>query len=81
MHVYGDRKEHKEMGKTIVYLNEKIGIDSDRKWKAVIDFSSYKWRELQSIAKPLQNMTDIFIFISSDSIYNNSPRLDRKIKE
>lgn len=57
----------------IEYVQAKIGITENNPWKAVIDFSSYKWREIQSIAKGLKGRTLLYIFISSDSLYNCSP--------
>ena len=61
------------MGKAINYLGNKHKITGDRKWKAVIDFSTFKWREMQSVVKELSGKTEIYIFISSDSVYNNQP--------
>lgn len=76
---YGDRNEHKEMGKAIEYLNEKVGISGERPWTAVVDFTSYKWRDVQSVARGLRGKTQLYIFISTDSIYNNSPHNDLPI--
>lgn len=41
------------MSKAINYLNEKNGITESFQWAAVIDYTSFKWRDIQSIAKPL----------------------------
>jgi hypothetical protein len=37
----------------IGFINEKLEITSENKWKAVIDFSGFKWRDLQSVVKQL----------------------------
>lgn len=59
------------MNKAIEYLGAKIGINEVNRWTAVVDFTSYKWRDIQSIAKALKNRTSLYVFISTDSIYNN----------
>lgn len=41
------------MHKAIDYYNDKIGISKLKPWNAVIDFTSYVWRDIQSIAKAL----------------------------
>lgn len=69
------------MSKAINYLNEKNGITESYPWAAVIDYTSFKWRDIQSIAKPLSNKTELYLFISTDSIYNNTPFDGVKIKE
>jgi hypothetical protein len=61
------------MHKAIIYLNEKLGIENDHQWSAVIDFTAFKWRDIQSIAKALNQKTELYIFISTDSLYNNTP--------
>lgn len=35
------------------YLNEKLKITESNKWKAVVDFSAFKWRDVQSVLKGL----------------------------
>jgi hypothetical protein len=40
----------------IKYLNEKIKISESNKWKAVIDFSGFKWRDIQSVLKGIGNL-------------------------
>ena len=69
------------MGKAIGYLNDKMNIDETNKWKAVIDFSAFRWREMQNVVKALKGKTEIYIFISSDSLYNNTPFKGVPIKE
>jgi hypothetical protein len=61
------------MNKAVNHLNEKLGITADRPWAAVVDFTSYKWRDLQSVTKALSNKTQLYVFISTDSLYNNTP--------
>jgi hypothetical protein len=56
----------------INYLNEKLKISEASKWKAVIDFSGFKWRDVQSVVKGINGLAERYIYISSDSIYNNS---------
>jgi hypothetical protein len=45
------------MHKVILYLNEKLAISKNHPWTSVIDFTSYKWRDIQSIAKALNEKT------------------------
>ena len=54
------------------YLNEKLKISESNKWKAVVDFSAFKWRDIQSVVKGINGLAERYIYISSDSIYNNS---------
>ena len=54
---YGDRKERKDITKLINYIGEKAGISTVHPWKAVIDFTSYYWRDVQSSIKALKNRT------------------------
>ena len=56
-------------------------ISEEHKWKAVIDFSTFRWREMQSVVKNLIGKVELYIFISSDSIYNNQEFDGRPIKE
>jgi len=38
----------------------------------VIDFTSYKWRDVQSVVQGIKDKAELYIFISTDSVYNNS---------
>jgi hypothetical protein len=67
-----DRKEHKDSMMMVRYLNQKLKISNSNKWKAVIDFSGFKWRDIQSLIKEINGLAERYIYISSDSIYNNS---------
>ena len=69
------------MLKAVQYLNERVGISATKPWAAVVDFTSYKWRDLQSVTKALRNKTQLYIFISTDSLYNNTPFNGNPIKE
>ena len=69
------------MTKMVEYLQNKIGINQQNPWKAVIDFSSFRWREVQSVAKGLKKKTLVYILISSDSIYNCQPYQGKSFTE
>ena len=47
----------------------------------MIDFTSFRWRDLQSSIKNLKGKTELYIFISSDSMYNNTPNISKFIDE
>lgn len=38
------------------YLNEKLCISEANKWKVVVDFSAFRWRDVQSILKGINNV-------------------------
>ncbi len=40
----------------------------------MVDFSAFKWRDVQSVTKAITNIAKRYIFISSDSVYNNFQR-------
>ncbi len=66
----------------VKYLNEKLQINEQNKWKAVVDFSAFKWRDVQSVLKVVNNLAERYIYISTDSVYNNQKeRLELPVKE
>jgi hypothetical protein len=36
-----------------------------------VDFCAFKWRDVQSALHAIESITEKYIFISSDSVYNN----------
>lgn len=65
----------------VKYLNEKLQINEQNKWKAVVDFSAFKWRDVQSVLKVVNNLAERYIYISTDSVYNNQKeRLELPVK-
>jgi hypothetical protein len=70
-HFLADRKDHKDTFMMVKYLSEKLSISESNKWKAVVDFSGFKWRDIQSVLKAVGERAERYIYISSDSIYNN----------
>ena len=40
----------------------------------MVDFCAFRWRDVQSATKALAGITRLYVFISSDSVYNNSPK-------
>ncbi|EGR34125.1 nad dependent epimerase, putative [Ichthyophthirius multifiliis] len=79
-HIFGNRNEKKEYTKLIKYVSEKAGItnSSNIKWSAVYDFCGYKYSEVQCTYEALKGLIDIYVFISTDSIYD---ACDKKIRQ
>ena len=83
-HYYGDRGCYIEMEKLIEYISVKHGFDEDNKWDMVIDFSSFERKEIKSIYRSLNKKRKMYVFISSDSVYDVcDPKIRREdfIKE
>ena len=72
--VYGDRNNQYEYGKQIKYHNKKHGfsVESGKKWDLVIDFCGYERKDIKPIIEGLGHVTRLFVFISSDSVYDVS---------
>ncbi len=72
--VYGDRDNHIEYGKLLRYLSEKEARDTEQgpnfKWAAVVDFCAYQRKEVKSVIRGLKDLVKLYIFISTDSIYD-----------
>jgi nucleoside-diphosphate-sugar epimerase len=72
---YGDRKKHNEFTKYLVYYNKKHGFgeaNGGRVWDLVIDFCSYERKDVKSVVRSLSGLVKLYIFISSDSVYEVS---------
>ena len=48
-----------------------MGINENNKWLALVDFCGFNWRDIQSALKGVENNCEKYLFISTDSIYNN----------
>ena len=48
-----DRRDHQDYTKSISFASRHLGISATHKWRAVIDFCAFSWRDLQSSIKPL----------------------------
>jgi hypothetical protein len=67
---YGNRDDRGDFTKLIVYLNKKYKITPDNKWAAIVDFSAFDHPDIESIRAAVSGLTYLYIFISSDSIYD-----------
>lgn len=85
LHYYGNRSEYIEFEKLVNYVSEKHGIgEDDNKWDLVVDFSCFERKEIKSVIRALKNKCKLYVFISSDSIYDvcdKKLRRDDFIKE
>lgn len=67
---------------TVNFVSKHLKIDEDNKWSCVIDFSAFRWRDVQSVTKAISNISEKYIFISSDSVYNNfEKRFENPVRE
>lgn len=73
-HYYGDRDSPMEYGKLLTYLTKKVGIvtglGDEFKWDLVVDFCAYLRKEVKSAIRGLSNHVRLYVFISTDSIYD-----------
>ena len=69
-HYYGDRNEYLEFEKLINYISEKHQINKTNKWDLVVDFSAFERKQVKSVIRSLKNLCKLYVFISSDSIYD-----------
>jgi hypothetical protein len=69
-HYFGNRDDHADFNKVITYLNQKYSITKDNKWAAIIDFSAYTYPDIDSVRSAVLGLTELYIFISSDSQYD-----------
>ena len=82
---YGDRNEYMEFEKLLQYVSkkEKIG-EGGKKWDLVVDFSCFERKEVKSVIRALRDKCKLYVFISTDSIYDvcdKKLRRDDFIKE
>lgn len=67
---YGDRDEYKNYEKLINYISQKQKITALKKWDLVIDFSCFERIQIKSVYRALKKKCLLYIYISSDSIYD-----------
>lgn len=67
---YGDRHVYFEYEKLLRYISKKHGITSENKWDLVVDFCCFERKEIKSSIRGLNNLISLYIFISSDSVYD-----------
>ncbi|EAR95790.2 NAD-dependent epimerase/dehydratase (macronuclear) [Tetrahymena thermophila SB210] len=77
-HIFGNRKEKQEYRKLIEYESKKLGIDGKKKWTAVFDFCGFKYSEVKSAYEALKGKCELYLFISTDSIYDVCDKSVRK---
>lgn len=83
---YGDRDCHVEYGKLLKYLSEKLQKKSgakDFKWDLVVDYCGYLRKEVKSCIRGLWGFIKLYVFISTDSIYDvcDQSALQTPVKE
>ena len=69
-----DRKDHKDYEAMLRFASKRFKISRERQWAAVVDFCAFKWRDIQCVSHALEGLVRQYIFISSDSVYNNFTR-------
>ena len=72
-HYFGDRDSHIEFTKLLKYLTQRVKKETsnpDFKWDLVIDFCGYLRKEVKSVIRGLTNDLRLYVFISTDSIYD-----------
>ena len=60
------------------FSSKRFKITSLNKWAAVIDFCAFKWRDIQCVSHALEGLVEKYVFISSDSVYNNLTRREKQ---
>lgn len=70
-YTYGNREETTDFTILLKYLNNKLGVGvNERKWEVVIDFSAFYSNQVRSVYAALRGLCNLYIFISTDSIYD-----------
>ena len=69
-HYYGDRHQYFEYQKLLAYISKKHGISPTNKWDLVVDFCAFERKEIKTIIRGLEHLLKLYVFISSDSIYD-----------
>lgn len=67
---YGDRHAYFEYEKLLKYISKKHGITATNKWDLVIDFCCFERKEAKSVIRGLNGLVGLYVFISSDSVYD-----------
>eukprot|EP01017_Pseudomicrothorax_dubius_P029757 TRINITY_DN3650_c0_g1_i2.p1 TRINITY_DN3650_c0_g1~~TRINITY_DN3650_c0_g1_i2.p1 ORF type:complete len:189 (-),score=39.10 TRINITY_DN3650_c0_g1_i2:595-1161(-) len=75
---WGNRRDREDITKLLQYLSKKLGMSETNKWEAVIDFSAFKYHDIRSVYDALKGKTKLYLFISSDSVYDVCDREVRK---
>jgi hypothetical protein len=72
VYYYGDRDYPVEFTKLLGYISKKHGFtkESGVKWDLVVDFCAYERKETKSVIRGLGGLTKLYVFISSDSVYD-----------
>lgn len=60
------------------YLSSKLQLGPDRKWDVVIDFCAFYAKNVKGVYDALTNIVNLYILISTDSIYDVCDRSIRK---
>ncbi len=47
----------------------------------MVDFSGFKWRDIQSVVKGIKNKCGKYVYVSTDSVYNNMEQKDYRYKD
>ncbi|PHJ24749.1 nad dependent epimerase dehydratase family protein [Cystoisospora suis] len=68
-YIQADRRDSTAFSKCIDTLTQKEVEEGRESWLAVVDFSAYKPTEMQASLDGLQGRFDMYIYISSDSVY------------
>lgn len=64
------------------YLSKKLGVgEGGRKWEAVIDFCAFYAKHVRGVHQALANLVNLYVLISTDSIYDVCDREIRKNDE
>ncbi|CAD8075474.1 unnamed protein product [Paramecium sonneborni] len=70
-YTYGNREDTTDFTTLIRYLSKKLGVGvNGRNWEAVIDFSAFYSNQVKSVYGALRGLCNLYIFISTDSIYD-----------
>lgn len=66
----GNREDHTEFTKLLTYISNKNGVSESKKWHCVVDFSAYKYTDIESVRNALEGLCELYVFVSTDSIYD-----------
>lgn len=70
----GDREACMDFAKLLAYVSKKSGVDTESgvKWDLVVDFSAFKRKAIKSVVRGLSHLVKLYVFISTDSVYEVS---------
>jgi UDP-glucose 4-epimerase len=70
-YTFGNREDTNDFTILLKYLSKKLGVGvNNRKWEAVIDFSAFYSNQVKSVYSALRGLCNLYVFISTDSIYD-----------